>query len=219
MINVILAISDNWLIGNMPRSDVRLQDLLAQSNTDFVSIAEATIFSGDAEMSPLAELTEILVPKKQILCISTSEEEHEAPVKRLYNFQPRDQSKVVLIMDNHLIEGLAHLPKTANGAAYTLYRDCGLFFPLTQATVRSGNSKHFQFPFLLVNRELLRTVGLSKPSEIPADAPQHANASISGVFNPGEPLSRLCEHVRRYGYPIGNDRAGMWPPRVRRGPS
>jgi hypothetical protein len=164
-INVILAMPHYWVIGSMPISGVRLQDLLARTNTDFISLAKAQVFSNEAEDTSLAELTEVLIPKKQILCVSTSGEEHEAPVKRLYNFQPREQSSVSLMVDNYLIEGLAHFPKTATGVAYSLYRDCGLFFPLTQATVRSGNSKRLKFPFLLVNSELLRTAGLSQARE------------------------------------------------------
>src|SRR5215210_6751845 len=171
-INVILAMPHYWLIGSMPMSGVRLQDLLARTNTDFISITDAQIFSDEAEKTPLAELTEVLVPKKQILCISTSGEQHEAPVKRLYNFQEREQSSVALMVDNYLIEGLAHLPKTATGVSYSLYRDCGLFFPLTQATVRSGNSKRLKFPFLLVNSELLRTAGLSQSDGAVAKKPQ-----------------------------------------------
>jgi hypothetical protein len=175
-ISVILAMPHYWLIGSTPMSGVRLQDLLARTNTDFISIANAQIFSDEAEKTPLAELTEVLIPKKQILCVSTSGEEHEAPVKRLYNFQQRDQSSVALMVDNYLIEGLAHLPKTATSVAYSLYRDCGLFFPLTQATVRSGSSRRFKFPFLLVNSEHLRAAGLSKATDVAADKPQSVSA-------------------------------------------
>jgi hypothetical protein len=177
-ISVILAMPHYWLIGSMPMSGVRLQDLLARTNTDFISIANAQIFTDEAEKTPLAELTEVLIPKKQILCVSTSGDEHEAPVKRLYNFQQRDQSSVALMVDNYLIEGLAHLPKTATSVAYSLYRDCGLFFPLTQATVRSGSSKRFKFPFLLVNSELLRAAGLSKAIDVAADKPQQASPRL-----------------------------------------
>src|SRR5215212_2392983 len=102
-INVILAMPHYWLVGNMPKSGVRLQDLLARTNTDFISISDASIFSNEPEKSPLAELSDVLIPKKQVLCIATSGEEHEAPVKRLYNFQPKDQSSVVLMVDNYLI--------------------------------------------------------------------------------------------------------------------
>src|SRR5436190_23454691 len=77
-ISVILAMPHYWLIGSMPRSGVRLQDLLGRTNTDFISISDAQIFSDEAATSPLAELNEVLVPKKQILCVSTSGEEHEA---------------------------------------------------------------------------------------------------------------------------------------------
>jgi|SRR4051812_8289871 hypothetical protein len=177
-INVILAMPHYWVIGSMPKSGVRLQDLLTRTNTDFISLAKAQIFSNEAEEKPLAELTEVVIPKKQILCVSTSGEEHEAPVNRLYNFQPREQSSVVLMVDNYLIEGLAHLPKTAAGVAYSLYRGCGLFFPLTQAAVRSGNSKRLKFPFLLVNSELLRTAGLSQAGQVVVKKPQSATSPL-----------------------------------------
>jgi hypothetical protein len=83
------------------------------------------IFSDEAERTPLAELTEVLIPKKQVLCISASGEEQEARANRLYNFQQREECSVALMVDNYLIEGLAHLPKTATGVAYSLFRSCG----------------------------------------------------------------------------------------------
>jgi hypothetical protein len=175
-IRVIVAMPHYWVVGRMPTSGVRLQDLLAHTNTDFISLADAEIFSNDAERLPLAQLSEVLIPKKQILCVSTSGEAHEAPVKRLYNFQSREQSSVVLMVDNYLVEGLAHLSKSATSVAYTLYRGSCLFFPLTQATVRSGNSQRIKFPFLLVNSEHLRTVGLSMANDVPVDKPPHVSS-------------------------------------------
>jgi len=161
-IEVIIAMPHYWVVGQMPMGGLRLQDLLARTNTDFISISEARIFPNESPKSAKVALTEILIPKKQILCITTSKQEHEAPQKRLFNLQPRDQSKVVLMVDNYLVEGLAHLPKTATSVAYSLYRDCGLFFPVTDAVVSSGISSRIKFPFLLINCEQLRTVGLAK---------------------------------------------------------
>src|SRR6476660_10509395 len=103
--DVILAMPHYWVIGKMPTSGMRLQDLLQRTNSDFVSIAQAQVFTNDADRSPLAELTETLVPKKQILCISTPEHQHEATENRLYNFQSRDKYNVLLMIENYLIEG------------------------------------------------------------------------------------------------------------------
>jgi hypothetical protein len=178
-LNVVVGMPHYWLAGRMPVSGIRLHDLMARTNTDFISLADATIFNDESDKVPLAQLSDILIPKRQVLCITAIGNEHEAPVKRLYNFQARDQSSVVLIADNYLIEGLAHLPKSASGVAYSLYRDCGLFISLTNAIVRSGNSKPIKFPFLLVNSELLRTVGLSKTSPTAASVLQQANPQLN----------------------------------------
>src|SRR3954453_16929728 len=139
-IDIILAMPHYWVIGKMSTLGLRLQDLLAGTNSDFVAIAQAQVFTNDAEKSPLAELTEVLIPKRQILCISTSSDQHEVPANRLYNFQPRDQYKVVLILNNYLVEGLAHIPQTSTSVAYSIYRGCGSFFPIPEAIVRAGSS-------------------------------------------------------------------------------
>ena len=109
--------------------------------------------------SPLATLAEILVPRKRIACVSTWDEQHESPVKRLHNFQTKVQSNVVVIVENYLIEGLAHLPSTANHVPFTLHREGGRFFPVTQASISSGHSKRLTLPYLLVNNELASVFG------------------------------------------------------------
>ena len=183
-IEVIIAMPHYWVVGQMPMGGLRLQDLLARTNTDFISISEAHVFPNESPKSARVALTELLIPKKQILCITTSKQEHEAPQKRLFNLQPRDQSKVVLMVDNYLVEGLAHLPKTATSVAYSLFRDCGLFFPVTDAVVSSGVASRIRFPFLLINSQQLRTVGLAKTSNQVAEPSRIDEPPASDVTQP-----------------------------------
>ena len=93
-----------------------------------------------------------------------SEAQQEAPEQRFNNFQSKFQSNAVVIVEKYLIEGIVHLSRATSTVPFSLHREGGKFFSMTQATVRFGHSEPLISSFVLVNNERASVFGMPASS-------------------------------------------------------
>ena len=146
----------------------RLADILSDPNLRTVEMHQTLVHSEGAR-SMEVRCNQILLVKKDILMVIPTGS-HEAPTRRLNNYQKKHTCGVLIVLAGHVLSGIVHLPLRAN--PWMLLDDSVLscFFGLTNVTVHS--SIHGLVPehcdTVIVNRQGIESVQLAtKPLPAP----------------------------------------------------
>lgn len=166
---VIIVISDYWLVGNVPSTDRRIQDVLRDEGSDYVSLHDVQVHSTARQHAAVATLSQTLTPKSRIELVILPESKHEAPTKRMNNLSPRECSHVFVTVGTYRVEGKLHLPSLSNNPTYTLSNQIGRFFAVTEAMLKPAGPKPLKVPVLFVNRDHLGCFSLGEPKTTAAN--------------------------------------------------
>jgi hypothetical protein len=195
-INVILAVSDYFLVGSIPATGARIQDIVARDDSDYVTLNRAHVLHDALLDSPLATLGELQIDKERIAFIGMLQEKHEAPLKRFNNFQAKFTANVYLIIENYRIEGTVYLPSETRNVAQTLNSVSNRFVAVTHASVYSAQGKRVELPLALVNHRRATAVGVpwhtnNKPHE-------QSQGQASNVEIGENAVLRACDDMKNF---------------------
>jgi hypothetical protein len=201
-VNVILAVSDYSLLGEIAAADARVQDVVSRGDSDYITLSKAQIFHNALLDPPLATLGEVMIDKKRLSFVGILQEQHEAPLKRFNKFQARFTTTVHLIIDNYCIEGTVYLPTETRNVAQIVNRVSNHFFAVRHATVSAALGKRFKFPLVLVNHRRATVIGVpvptnSQPQEPSQTLPTNVEISDDAVLRECEEIQRLVDHHDR----------------------
>ena len=151
---VILGVSDHWLVGHLPLEDERIQDRLNDNRSDFVSLSKAEVhLSG--ERPCISQLPEIVVAKSKIEFVAVPSRQHEAPDERLVKYASKDVFNTQALLSRYYIAGECHLPSFSGDAVHTLAHQLARFFPITEAALSGRGIKQIRFPLLIANKDFV----------------------------------------------------------------
>jgi hypothetical protein len=153
---ITVAVAGHWLIGCLPLADVRMQDALSDSRSDFVKLL-------DVEVHPLANseritsLREVLVPKCKIEFVAVPSRPHEAPEKRWSHRTAKEVFQAFAIVSDYCISGELHLPTKPNDFQFAFTHQLGRFFALTGASLHASRhgAKQLSVPLMVVNKDFV----------------------------------------------------------------
>ena len=177
---VIIVTSDYWLVGTVPSTDRRIQDVLRDEGSDYVCLHDVQVCSTARQHAHVATLSQSLTPKSQIELVILPASKHEAPTKRLNNLSPRECSHVFATIGPYRVEGMLHLPSLSNNPTYTLSNQIGRFFAVTEATLKPGGPKPLTVPVLFVNRDRLGCFSLGEPAAAPSETAVPSEEQLVG---------------------------------------
>ena len=159
-LRVMVATSSYWLVGNMPSTGVRIQDVLKDGGTDFVMLSDVQVHQ-HVERKCLTTLSDVVVPKCKIGIMVVPSDQHEAPVKRWNNFTAKAAVKVFTIVSEYCIQGELQLPTPSDDSLYTLTDKLGRFFAISRASISGPGAKQLNVPLLFANKEFVNCFHLA----------------------------------------------------------
>jgi hypothetical protein len=142
----------------------------------------------------LFTLGDVHVDKRQIAFIGLLQEEHEAPLKRINNFQAKFSAHVYLIIDNYCIDGTVYLPTQTINVAQTVSSISSQFYAVTHASIHSTHGRRFRLPLAVVNQRRVKVVGVPMPT---TDR-EHVQslAGTTNVLNADDAVLRECQELQ-----------------------
>jgi hypothetical protein len=151
---ITAAVFGHWLIGNLPLADFRIQEVLNDSRTDFLTLT-------DVEVHPLSKrecvshLPQVIIPKGKLEFVIVPTSRHEAPEKRWNNLAAKTPFQAFAMLSGYRIWGELHLPKEPDDIHFVFTHQLSQFFALTRASVSLDPRGESQLsaPLLLANKE------------------------------------------------------------------
>lgn len=140
-IPVALVTEHFTYLGNLATGGRRLQDILNDSLTDYLSLSQAQISTTVDGSAVVQELTHATIVKENLLLGLLRQDSHEAPIKRQNYRIQRDFCEAYIVLKTLRIHGAIHLPRASSQALAILSRDLKNFFAVTDATVVYSNAE------------------------------------------------------------------------------
>jgi len=144
-------------LGNLATGGRRLQDILNDSLTDYLSLSKAQISTTLDGNNVVQELPHATIIKESLLLGLLRQDRHEAPIRR-HNYRvQRDFCEASIVLKTLRVHGAIHLPKASTQASAILSRDLKGFFAVTDATIVNGNNEQqgVMTSVVLVNKKML----------------------------------------------------------------
>src|SRR5262249_38772487 len=135
-----------------------------------------------------------------IAFIGLLQEQHEAPLKRLDNFQAKFTANVYLIIDGYCVEGTVYLPTKTKNVAQAVNSINSQFFAVTHASIYSAQGRRFKLPLAVVNQRRVTVVGVPSPASHGPD--NQSLARPSNGENTDDAVLRECEELQHL---VAND--------------
>jgi hypothetical protein len=153
---IIASVSGHWILGALPLAGGRIQEVINETNTEFLQLSEVSIYHR-TKCQHVVELHGVTVPKKKIEFIVVPSEEHEAPVKRWNNLSARTVTNAFAIVNDCCISGDLHLPENPSDSRYALLHQVGDFIALTGASLShtGPDDKPVRVPLLFANKDYI----------------------------------------------------------------
>ena len=194
---VIAAVSQHWLVGDVPSKGVRIQDILKDGATEFIRLENVQVCPYAQPESCLMNLPEAVVPKSKIEFVVIPETRHEAPEKRRDNYTVRATTGVVVVLGRYFIQGELHLPNLTSDSVYTLTRLVGRFFPITRASASGEGGEHLNAPVVFANKDFVDGFYLGNPSHVESESAEARLSSQPEEIDTQEDhLLKLIENVK-----------------------
>jgi len=192
---VMVAVSGHWLVGSMPSTGTRIQDVLKDGATDFVNLTDVQVCRYAERESCLATLSEVLIPKCMIEIVVVFAGRHEAPTKRWNNLAARATANVFAIVSKYCIQGELHVPTSSHDSLSILTHQLGKFFAITRASMSGPGIKPLSVPLLLANKDFVNCFHVGEPANVgttPVEAATESPQPEAGGFPAGS-LVQLAE--------------------------
>jgi hypothetical protein len=164
---VTAAVSGHWLVGNLPLADFRIQEVLNDPRTDFLTLT-------DVEVHPLSKrecvtrVPEVIVPKGGLEFVILPTLRHEAPEKRWNNRAVKMAFDAFAILQGYRIWGELHLPNEPKDVHLVLRHQLGQFFALTRASISLDPRGESQLsaPLLLANKGFISCLHIGRSARV-----------------------------------------------------
>jgi hypothetical protein len=174
---ITAAIDGHWLIGSLPLADFRIQEVLNDPRTDFLTLSEVEVHS-IAKRECITRVPEVMIPKNQLEFVIVPSERHEAPEKRWNNHAVKAAYQAFVIVCGYRISGELHLPRQPDVIHLVFTHQLSQFFAVTRASVSCDPRGESQLtaPLLLANKSFVSCFHVGDPvhSEYPAVEQQSA---------------------------------------------
>jgi hypothetical protein len=156
-IPVALVTEQFIFLGNLATGGRRLQDILNDALTDYLSLRNVQISTTMEGDSVVQELTHATIVKESLLLGLLRQDAHEAPIKRQNYRVRRDFCEASIVIKTLCIHGAIHLPRASSQASAILSRDLKNFFAVTDATIMygTGAEKVMTTSVVMVNKKML----------------------------------------------------------------
>ncbi len=156
-IPVALVTEHFTYLGNLAASGRRLQDILNDSLTDYLSLRNVQVSTTVDGSGVVQELPHATIIKENLLLGLLRQDGHEAPIKRQNYRVQRDFCEASIVLKTLRIHGAIHLPRASSQASAILSRDLKNFFAVTDATIVYGNDEQqaTTTSVVMVNKKML----------------------------------------------------------------
>jgi hypothetical protein len=153
---ITAAIYGHWLIGNLPLKDFRIQEVLNDPRTDFLTLSDVEIHS-IAKRECITHVPGAMIPKNQLEFVIVPSERHEAPEKRWNNHAVKAAYQALAIVRGYRISGVLHLPRKPDVIHLVFTHQLSQFFAVTRASVSCdpGGGSQITAPLLLANKSFV----------------------------------------------------------------
>ncbi|MCB0061554.1 MAG: hypothetical protein KDE19_05550 [Caldilineaceae bacterium] len=154
---VALVTETYVFMGLLATGGKRLQDILNDTLTDYLSLHKVQIATSVDGNTILQELPNATIAKQQVVLGLLRQDTHEAPIKRQNYRVRRDFCEASVVIHNLRIHGAIHLPRASSQSSAILSRDLKNFFAVTDATVIDGarNDTSIDTAVVMVNKHAL----------------------------------------------------------------
>jgi hypothetical protein len=171
---ITAAVSGHWLVGDLPLSGTRIQEVLNDAGTDFLRLFDVEVHA-PAKRECVNKLPDVIVPKCKLEFVVIPTSEHEAPEKRWNNRAARAVFKTFVIVGHCDISGHLHLPSKPANFQFTLLQQLGRFFALTEASF-SFSGMQLSVPLLFVNRDFVSCLHVGSLELAPCQVAERQSA-------------------------------------------
>jgi hypothetical protein len=153
---VTAAVFGHWLVGSLPLADFRIQEVLNDPRTDFLTLADVEVYPL-AKRECVAHMPEVIIPKRELEFVILPTDSHEAPEKRWNNHAVKTAFEAFALIRGYRIWGELHLPKESANLRFLLTHQPGQFFALTCASISLDPRGESQLtaPLLLANKSFI----------------------------------------------------------------
>ncbi|MHB0959982.1 MAG: hypothetical protein ACYC6N_11050 [Pirellulaceae bacterium] len=154
----VFVLSQYDVYGRAAVGSARMLDVLNNETTRFLKL-ESVRICPPGDLVAITELANTLLVKSQLQAVLLPDEDRPSDSKVFFASLNRKTMKVVISLPTILVEGRIHT-KTATDFNGYLTLEAGIFFPVTNATVR-GQSRMgnvLECPVILVNKETVSTI-------------------------------------------------------------
>jgi len=163
-VRVIVGVGEHCLLGSLPLTGNRIQELLNDSNSDFLKLSDVEVHSS-TKRGCLAILPEAVVPKSKIEFVARSSHEHEAKDKQWNNRVSKNVCKTFVTLSNYCVSGELHLLTATSDAAHALSNQLGRFFAVTEATVSGHGITQLDVSLFIVNKDFVSCLHLGDAAD------------------------------------------------------
>jgi hypothetical protein len=189
----MIVVSEFLLVGTVPSTGTRIQDMLKEGNTDFIRLSDVQVCHNLDSKSEAATLPEVVIPKAKIEFVILVASQHEAPQKRFNNLSTTSSSDVFALVGKYRLKGRLHLPSMGGDSLDILNNKLGRFFPITEATVNDTGDSAWT---VLANRDCVSCFHVGECTTPRTAGPEQPLTTTKGTAPEDETLLALLENVR-----------------------
>jgi hypothetical protein len=150
---VIVSASGQWFVGKLLSHGERIQDILRDTNSSFITLSDVQICRPAEGEWCRATLHHVIVLRHEIEFVTVPPGRHEAPIKRYNNYEVRKTIHCVFTLGQYCIQGDVHVPVVHDDVAYTFLSQLGSFFPITNACLSTTGIEQLTVPVLFANKQ------------------------------------------------------------------
>lgn len=169
-IPVVFLVGDHWISGLVSHEGRRLQEILNDKTSEYLTIHEVRLYLSMEMTEPVAQLPRATVPKANVIVAMLADDTHENPRRRAASFVRKDTYLVYLTIPRMEIKGHVHLTQRSDPGTFLvrLAKEGTSFFPVTQSTVSAVGplAEPTEAAVTLVNRAHVDLIYLSETPTI-----------------------------------------------------
>ncbi len=151
-LRVMVATSSYWLVGDTATKGLRIQDVLKDGSTDYLTMFDVQVYRHPIREC-ITNLSDLTLPKNKIEIVVVSLDQHEAPTKRWNNFTAKAAFETFAVVGNYCIQGKLQLSTAPSDSMQALTQYVESFFAITQATLSCPGMKQIHVPLLIANKK------------------------------------------------------------------
>jgi hypothetical protein len=167
---VIVVVAQHWIVGSISLNGQRMQDILRDTNSNFVRLFDVQVYADANRTTCVAALPHAMVPKDTIQLVIMPDVQHEAPVKRWNNFSARATANFSAIVGGFYVEGETQLPPSTIDVVHAFTQQLGTFFPIVRASIIGPDKKRLTVPVLFANKRFITCFNVEDAPKAENDA-------------------------------------------------